>query len=1596
MTVAEKLDKNKAALLLLTGANPAINIKKYSTKGLEFNNTDTSAVLYHLLNEKSLKIKGQKSETITGEVIPAVTVDHPSAEQSGLRILYEKGDLNDLNKRAQKTREEAILFQEEQGVNILFLALGCLRWREDDKADKYWYSPLVLIPVKLGSEGPKKLLQNENWAISYTEEDIEPNHSLQESLVKQFGITLPEMPEWNELEGPEQFNTAWKDWISKIKETLAFQKDWETNDQQVLLSFFSFARYQMYKDLDSRKWYTEENPGGPVLLRKLLEDGDGFHNEKISFPEGIFFDKELHAEEPFAVMDLDSSQAEVLMEARHTGSMVVEGPPGTGKSATITNLIADAINSGRKVLFVAEKMAALEVVKDNLNKVNLGKFCLELHGNKTSKTAFLGDFKAILETRTEASLPTPFSKEKLNEARNELRQWSDLINLPSPLSGYTPYELFGLLMWSEVQLAESGIPLLQNLITNQRAFHDYAKTVTKSSLGYKQAGQQKEFIFERESEEIKKFQLTLAAVGEPALHPFAGTELTIRPSRSELAEIIMTAQSCNKPMEHLRETFTRFQIAVPWITTFTLNAIGKMIQALSLALQVKDVRIFALAGNKWMERETDVRNLIAAVDRAQKTKALHDHKLLSNAWSADMLQARTVLAVTNNNWFNRVFNSKYRAARKQVLGYFIHPQENKDADLLSISDDILSFQELTKVIDHNKLGQEILGSLWQGLSTDVTLISGAAEWGIMIQNKVQAGHLPKEIIAFLTAQKSLAKLQDQYDELTGVNNAFSRLFTVLREKIKLNATAAGQWKELDFEELQQHIINIAGQADTLADWISFYTKAQALKNNGKDWIVQVACNWDQAKEKLLYYVLFKVWEELLKNATIETPLLDRMERVELDNLRMKFILQDNLLKQYNQLQLIQKHNVAIKAFGSIGQPGFVRENLRRKRKIPAIRKFLSEAFDAIATIKPVFMMSPLSVAAYLEAKPGMFDLVIFDEASQIEPIDAFGAILRGKQVIVVGDTKQMPPTNFFRKMTGEDNDDGGNEQMADSESIMDLMISRRAKRKYLLWHYRSRHPSLIRISNTKFYDEKLLVYPGREISTNTFGLRLNKLSHLNCPYEGDGVNTGEAKAVAQAILRFSEERPHKNLGVVAFNIRQKEAIQKEVEQLAKIHRHLNEFINKEDKEGKKINFIKNLENVQGDERDVIFISIGYGMSPQGTPSYNFGPLNRIGGERRLNVLITRAREQNIVFANFSGNDLDPSRTKNEGVKILSQFLSYAETGIINTATPVELEADSVFEQQILTEIKAMGFEARTQVGSKGYRIDIAIIHPDNPDRFILAIECDGPAYHHSVSARDRDRLRQDILERGGWKFYRIWSSNWFRSRAQEHRKLKEAIMQAIRNSDQEDLKEDEPVKMLPQDNSAQMHISLSEQELLETDSSFIPYTLTSFPGWTRLGSLYDLNGPVLERYLLKTILTESPVHISQVISRIGDFQNAKITQKAKRHIQAHIDALIDTKKILIKGDFIWTTANNTVIVPRNFALVPDKHITLIAPEELDEAFKVLLGASFGTTENELFTALCKNLGFRKTDAIVAYLSAHFSSMTERNIIIENQGILRLK
>jgi very-short-patch-repair endonuclease len=481
-------------------------------------------------------------------------------------------------------------------------------------------------------------------------------------------------------------------------------------------------------------------------------------------------------------------------------------------------------------------------------------------------------------------------------------------------------------------------------------------------------------------------------------------------------------------------------------------------------------------------------------------------------------------------------------------------------------------------------------------------------------------------------------------------------------------------------------------------------------------------------------------------------------------------------------------NVLIPAGNSRGRApdvtglALIRHQISLQRRHIALRDLFKRAGSAARALKPCFMMSPMSVAQFLDPAGLRFDIVVMDEASQIRPEDALGAIVRGGQLVVVGDPKQLPPTTFFEKVDRDDLPDDNAEEadihdLTSQESILDLARGPYQPVRQLRWHYRSQHESLIAFSNHEFYDDRLIVFPSPRGKDLEYGVRLVSVEGI---YEA-GLNRAEAEAITGAAQEFMQQFPTRSLGIVAMNKPQQELIQKMMDELFATNVEAEAYRLRWENSLDAI-FVKNLENVQGDERDVIFISTVYGKDAAGNFFQRLGPINGAHGHRRLNVLFTRAKQQVRLFTSMKANDLRIEPTSRWGVKALKNYLSYAQSGHLESNEITGREPDSEFERWVMEMLQESGYETVPQLGVAGYFIDLAVRHPERRGAFILGIECDGAMYHSARSVRDRDRLRQEVLERLNWNIYRIWSTDWFRNPRAEFQKLT-STLETLRASD---------------------------------------------------------------------------------------------------------------------------------------------------------------------------------------------------------------------
>jgi superfamily I DNA and/or RNA helicase len=579
-----------------------------------------------------------------------------------------------------------------------------------------------------------------------------------------------------------------------------------------------------------------------------------------------------------------------------------------------------------------------------------------------------------------------------------------------------------------------------------------------------------------------------------------------------------------------------------------------------------------------------------------------------------------------------------------------------------------------------------------------------------------------------------------------------------------------------------------------------------------------------------------------------------------------------------------------------------KEFIKKRNKL-SIRKLFLAIPNLIKELKPVIMMSPITVSNYLKFGDFKFDTVIFDEASQIFPYDAIGCLARGKQVIVAGDRYQLPPTNFFLT-TDDENEDIPEDEIDftatktnDFESILDLALSK-LRKVSLMWHYRSRNESLIAFSNQEIYDNKLITFPSRNDKIPNDGVEFHYVDGGVYDRGKSRTNRKEADKIVELIVKHIKEYPERSLGVVTVNSDQQELVDALLSKRVDGHRNLESFVYGETNE-KEPFFIKNIESVQGDERDTIIFGIGYGKDPGGNFSMNFGPINKVGGERRLNVAISRSKINMKVVASVHGTEFRLTDSTPRGLKLLAEYLDYAEKGNSVLKTIVKHNAqvsESGFEEDVAMVLERHNFMIEKQVGVSSFRIDLAVRHPDRPKVYAIGIECDGATYHSGKIARDRDRLRQMVLERLGWKIYRIWSTDWFKNREKSIRNLINAVEFTIKNFDKPTINivEENKTILPPQE------VKLVKPELKQVLYTKAEFHLFGLLRKFKYATETSLGTGFIE--VFNTILeVEAPVHINRIYQlMLPYYEREKVTSFVMNQFNRQFSYLSATNKL----DFI--------------------------------------------------------------------------------------------
>lgn len=1578
--IARELEGARQKLLDLTLRNRLLNYRTSQLRSIRVTG-ELPAEIYDalVLREKTLEFRGTDTkkpaaadsvESVQRNFETWSARDASSLETKHTdRFLQTPYDGEALAKKLFRVYHEGRSAVEEQGYTVAHLALGFLEWFESDAADQPRRAPLILVPAEL-----ERVRAGEFSKVKWTGEDVFANISLQAKLVE-YGVALPP------FEAPEEKGGI-DAWLQQVVDAIAKKPRWRVLSE-LTLDFFSFTKFVMYKDLDPATWPPERKPHDHPLLRTLFApagepEDKGFDERRI--------DEVLSARDLWHVMDADPSQIAVIEDVKAGRNLVVQGPPGTGKSQTITNLIAEALAAGKTVLFVSEKMAALDVVKSRLDAAGLGPFCLELHSRKANKKAVLVELQCSLGSK---AAPSPgeqlFDEHEL--LKRDLNRYAFELGTPIGAYGKTPYQLFGMRQAALAQLGENAVaPLIP----------DAASVAEADVLAGEKA--------------LRDLAYVMPLVHPAAAHPWrASRRSSMLPHEEE--DVRAALKHAGDAVRSVADATSALAGCAGVREPRRLADLDSAIRAAELmASAVAPTESTLLLSAEWNAPNAQAEELLGRVEsfqheRAELARTFHD-AALEGQHGADLSELLTL-----STKFFRFFNGRYRALRKELAALY-DGEAPKLPEMLSQLTRLVEHQHARDALRRNARGTALFGTRWRHDRSDCGALRAFAEWLVAFRRELVAESLTAKAVEVAAGHIDPATVRAEVERVRLAAASLREAMQAALESVGVvehEALGAAIDKRA-FDVIAATVAEWQQQLPSLFRWSQFNSARNAVRATAAAPLEPLVAGDAIAADRVVPLFRLAMAESLLRTAFGARASLGQFSGELHEKKIARYRELDGNLVAINRARLSRRlHGARPQISGGAShtsEVGILLGEMHRKRGHMAIRKLLARAGGLIQRIKPCFLMSPLSIAQFLDPRSARFDLIVFDEASQVRPEDAVGALLRGSQLVVMGDTKQLPPTSFFDHLAGDDGDSDEEESAAlkDVESILH-QCARSYPTQTLNWHYRSRHESLIAISNLHFYENKLRIYPSAVDWDDALGLHFVHVSRGVYDPGRTAVNRTEAQVVAAAALDHFRRFPAKSLGIGTFNIRQQQAILEEMELQLRRNPDMEPFFKRDRREPF---FVKNLETIQGDERDAILISLGYGRDAAGRLSLNFGPLNREGGERRLNVLISRARERCVVYSNFTAADLPVDGTTSKGVFALKSFLEFAETRRLIVDEESRDDADDpAFEDAVAEALRAHGHEVRQRVGCAGFRVDLAVVDPEQRGRYLLGIECDGGKYHASTVARDRDRLRQQVLENLGWTIHRVWSTDWYRNRAETIERLLRAVEEA-RSAPRKAIGSDAtasaaytsaltadeyeeehtvydytPDEDAPDLGGGHARITITARLMGGPTEMLGTFAVATSPlddipyyepcGTLRIpveGELHQLPPEALMMAVEDVVAVEGPVHVDEVVRRIRTLWGL---QRAGNRIRDAIVRAVDlaARRQLVTRDGDFLAFPNAIVRVRRRNGDPPARIDLIAPSEIAEALRHVLRTQFATPREELIDAVARRFGIQATSAAIA-------------------------
>ncbi len=1436
---------------------------------------------------------------------------------------------------------------EESGCNSLFLVIGVLKWYEA-KSKSPNYAPLILLPIQM-----KKTIKG--FVIEKLDEDTLFNVTLQEKLKQEYDIDLPipdPLPtDDNGVDVPAIIQT--------VRQAIKKMSGWEVYNGSGL-GIFSFSQYAMWKDLDSNIDYFKENPVVRCLAESMPYPAE--HIEEDADPyKGCL------------VVPADGSQVKAI-NASLNHSFVMHGPPGTGKSQTITNMIANALDHGKTVLFVAEKRAALEVVKNRLDKVGIGNYCLELHSNKAVKSEFISQLKnafGSVEKYDENELSA--MKARLERAKESLDKYAKELHCPM-VAGRSMYSLISSFEDNDV---EDVIDI---------HYLGAVENHTEEMIESIEACVSEAFVLGEKVGSVSQEDLDLIGLSEPSLTIETETIEHIQALEDALKQLTVSNDKLNGiKLPYSLTEFEKIELFFDKLGTISRKLITdpdaekylQDIDELNNGLRTISDRLHAISIT-WQNTslgDISVLSSIVSNTREKYQKFISRGYLETNASIVNLLDsADTVcqifplmindLKIIGTYWNNEIFKDngvatlyqRYDAANHAG---FLKKGGERRAFLASVSSYLLNSNQKYEAYEASI---KLIVKDAPDIARCYSAFSNAmAPVGILAE-------LQENICTLIDLKKELSVSQSELLEYYDIIDTGKALISEYKEKYsawKDCYESLSQLLEMDlvlpiypalFEETEELCERLRAISESIYDIVNWHDAEKHLEAAGLSELTTHVL--EGADEEVLihsaYRAFFKACLDYCRRTlegmrTFGPVAFERSIRQFKEYDKKYTELNRNILKCHLFMNLPNnEHSV------SGTETYTLNKAIQSTRMRLSIRSLMSQIPNVLQKVCPCFLMSPLSVSQYLSKDFPKFDLVIFDESSQITTPKAICALGRAKNAIIAGDNKQLPPTSFFqKKIEGDDEED-----MIDVDSFLDDCLALNMPETYLEWHYRSHHESLIAFSNRMYYGGKMLTFP----SSNDGETEVSEVKVEKGLYErGSGRNYPEAEAVVNEIYhRVMDDKLSKmSIGVIAFSTRQQGCIQDMLDDRAGKDPVFFDRLNAMP-EGV---FVKNLETVQGDERDVILFSIGYGRSKDGTVYQNFGPLNQAGGGRRLNVAVSRARCKMIVFASMNFTDVKITPTTGPGVKGMREFLRFAENNgrFEKQDRTIQGKGESSILSSIAAELQANGYLCHFGIGESRFHVDVAVVDKNHPGQYLLGILSDGESYRNSDNTRDREYARAEVLKNFGWNLIHVWSYEWYSNRTEVVNKILERL-HAIESGQ---ILEDESVTVDESGPAKRELMSVNVTATASRRREYMPSAIITDPS-------YVMTTEYPQTIIKKVIDEESPIDEKYLVKIVGKLMGMKkISENGRNTILKNISGSFVSDKC---GDFVTYWKDNTPVECDYYRVSKDptinRKIEWMSLPELRAAVIDTVGAAGSVKRSDAETAVARTLEYNRTGAVI--------------------------